>query len=142
MEIDNEGMEFGYRTSTIKHSPFTVTEVVFCLKPGDREAIKGKMEELAARRRERQPLEYPSAGSTFKRPEGHFAGQLVMEAGFRGFQAGGARVSDKHCGFIINTGDATAADVRKIIGEIQERVKEMFHVNLETEIVFLGWEDI
>lgn len=142
MEIDNEGMEFGYRTSTIKHSSFTVTEVVFCLKPGDREAIKGKMEELAARRRERQPLEYPSAGSTFKRPEGHFAGQLVMEAGFRGFQAGGARVSDKHCGFIINTGDATAADVRKIIGEIQERVKEMFHVNLETEIVFLGWEDI
>ena len=142
MELDNDTMEFGYRNSTIKHSSFTVTEVAFQLKSADREEIKSKMEDLAARRREKQPLEYPSAGSTFKRPEGYFAGQLIMDAGFRGFQIGGARVSDKHCGFVINVGDATARDVREIISEIRKRVKERFHVDLEPEVVFLGWEDI
>ncbi len=138
MELDNETMEFGYRTSVIRHSTFTITEVVFSLEPGDREAIKAKMEELAGRRREKQPLEYPSAGSTFKRPEGNFAGKLIMEAGFRGFQIGGARVSDKHCGFIINTGNATARDVLDVIARIQAGVKDKFHVDLETEIVFIG----
>lgn len=138
MELDNATMEFGYRTSIIRHSPFAVTEVVFCLERGEQEAVRAKMEELAARRREKQPLEYPSAGSTFKRPEGHFAGQLIMEAGFKGFQIGGARVSDKHCGFIVNTGNATAEDVRQVIEEIRRRVKERFHVDLETEVVFLG----
>ncbi len=138
MELDNETMEFGYRTSVIRHSTFTITEVVFSLEPGDREAIKVKMEELAGRRREKQPLEYPSAGSTFKRPEGNFAGKLIMEAGFRGFQIGGARVSDKHCGFIINTGNATARDVLDVIARIQAGVKDKFHVDLETEIVFIG----
>ncbi len=142
LKLDNSTMEFGYRTSIIKHSSFTVTEVAFCLERGDKESIKTRMEELAARRKEKQPLEYPSAGSTFKRPEGRFAGQLIMEAGFRGFQIGGARVSDKHCGFIINTGEATAEDVRQIIAEIQRQVKDRFHVALETEVVFLGWEDI
>ncbi|MCI8529440.1 MAG: UDP-N-acetylmuramate dehydrogenase [Lachnospiraceae bacterium] len=142
LELDNATMEFGYRTSIIKHNPFTVTEVDFSLEHGDREAIRQKMDELGAKRREKQPLEYPSAGSTFKRPEGHFAGQLIMEAGFRGFQVGGAKVSDKHCGFIVNTGEATARDVREIIEEVQRRVKERFHVELETEVVFLGWEDI
>ncbi len=139
MELDNDTMEFGYRTSVIKHSPFTVTEVTFRLEPGDRDVIKSKMDELAERRREKQPLEYPSAGSTFKRPEGHFAGQLIMEAGFRGFQIGGARVSDKHCGFVINAGGASAQDVRAVIAEIQTRVKERFRVELEPEVVFLGW---
>jgi len=142
MELDNETMEFGYRTSTIRHSSFTVTEVTFCLKQGERETIRAKMEELAAKRREKQPLEYPSAGSTFKRPEGHYAGQLIMEAGFRGFRIGGAQVSEKHCGFVVNTGGATARDVRKVITEIRTRVKERFHVDLETEVVFLGWEDV
>jgi len=139
MELDNATMEFGYRSSTIRNSSFIVTEVTFQLEQGDREAIKGKMEELAAKRREKQPLEYPSAGSTFKRPEGYYAGQLIMDAGFRGFQIGGARVSDKHCGFVINTGNATAEDVRRVIAEVRKRVKEKFHVDLEPEVVFLGW---
>lgn len=138
MELDNDTMEFGYRTSVIRHSSFTVTQVTFRLEPGERENIRTEMEELAARRREKQPLEYPSAGSTFKRPEGHFAGKLIMEAGFAGYSIGGARVSEKHCGFVVNTGGATARDVRTLIGEIQDRVKERFRVELEPEIVFLG----
>lgn len=138
LELDNATMEFGYRYSTIKNQPFTVTEVSFELKQGEKDAIKATMDELATKRREKQPLEYPSAGSTFKRPEGHFAGQLIMEAGLRGFQIGGARVSDKHCGFVINAGGATAADVKCLIGEIQARVKEKFHVDLEPEVIFLG----
>lgn len=139
MELDNSTMEFGYRTSTIKNHCFTVTEVVFRLQEGEREQIKAKMDELAALRREKQPLEYPSAGSTFKRPAGYYAGKLIMDAGLRGYQIGGARVSDKHCGFIINTGNASAQDVRDVICEVQERVKEQFHVNLETEVLFLGF---
>lgn len=140
MELDNETMEFGYRTSTIRNNPFTVTEVILRLEKGDRRQIRERMEELAAKRREKQPLEYPSAGSTFKRPAGHYAGQLIMEAGLRGFQCGGAKVSDKHCGFVINTGNATAEDVRKLIREVQARVRDKFNVDLETEVLFLGWE--
>ena len=140
MELDNETMEFGYRTSVFKNSSLTVTEVIFRLEKGDREQIRAKMDDFAARRREKQPLEYPSAGSTFKRPEGYFAGKLIMEAGLRGYQCGGARVSDKHCGFVINTGGATAEDVRDVIHEVQEQVKDKFHVTLETEVIFLGWE--
>lgn len=138
LELDNETMEFGYRTSSIKNNSFTVTEVTFGLTQGDREEIRTRMEDLAARRREKQPLEYPSAGSTFKRPEGYFAGKLIMEAGLGGFQIGGARVSEKHCGFVINTGNATAQDVRDVISGVQEQVKDKFHVTLEPEIVFLG----
>lgn len=138
MELDNDTMEFRYRGSVIRGSAFTVTEVTFRLEPGDREAIRAKMEELAVRRREKQPLECPSAGSTFKRPEGHFAGKLIMEAGFAGYRIGGAQVSEKHCGFVINTGDATARDVKMLISEIQARVKEQFRVELEPEVVFLG----
>ena len=96
------------------------------------------MAELAAKRREKQPLEYPSAGSTFKRPEGYFAGKLIMDAGLRGYSIGGARVSEKHCGFVVNTGKASAADVAEVIREVQERVKDKFGVSLETEVIFLG----
>ena len=138
LELDNETMEFGYRTSTIRNSGFTVVEVTFLLESGEKDAIKAKMEDLASRRREKQPLEFPSAGSTFKRPEGHFAGQLIMEAGLRGFQIGGAKVSDKHCGFVINAGGATAKDVRAVIDEVQNQVKEKFNVDLETEVIYLG----
>ena len=138
LELENETMEFGYRTSTIRNQPFVVTEVTFELQTGDKEAIREKMEELAVKRREKQPLEYPSAGSTFKRPEGHFAGELIQNAGLRGLQIGGARVSDKHCGFVVNVGYATAADVKDLICEIQMRVKERFQVDLEPEVVFLG----
>lgn len=137
LELDNATMEFGYRTSAIKHQPFTVVEVTLQLTPGDREAIRGRMEELAVRRREKQPLEYPSAGSTFKRPEGCYAGELIMKSGLRGYQIGGARVSDKHCGFIINTGKATCEDVRDLIAHVQERVKACFGVDLETEVIYI-----
>ena len=140
MELDNETMEFGYRTSAIKNTSLAITEVQFELSEGDKEQIREKMEDYTSRRREKQPLEYSSAGSTFKRPKGFFAGKLIMDAGLRGYQKGGARVSDKHCGFVINTGDATAEDVRNVIREVQERVKEKFHVTLETEVIFLGWE--
>jgi UDP-N-acetylmuramate dehydrogenase len=136
--LDNETMEFGYRTSIIKSHPFIVTEVCVRLAQGDPADIRAKMDELAAKRREKQPLEYPSAGSTFKRPEGYFAGELIMNAGMRGYQVGGARVSDKHCGFVINAGDASAADIMDVISETRHRVRERFGVELEPEVVFLG----
>ncbi len=136
-EFDNSTMEFGYRTSALKNNCFTVTEVTFELKEGDRDGIKAKMEELAKKRREKQPLEFPSAGSVFKRPQGYYAGKLIMDAGMRGYQTGGARVSDKHCGFIVNTGNATAQDVLDVIAEVKERVKIRFGVDLETEIIYL-----
>lgn len=136
--LDNDTMEFGYRTSIIKNRPYIVLEVVLRLAEGDPDQIGAKMEELAQQRRNKQPLEYASAGSTFKRPEGYYAGKLIMEAGMRGYRIGGAQVSNKHCGFIINTGRATAADIKEVIEEVQERVKERFHVSLEPEVVFLG----
>lgn len=136
--LDNDTMEFGYRTSIIKNRPFIVLEAVFCLQMGECEEIQKKMDELAKRRRNKQPLEYPSAGSTFKRPEGYYAGKLIMDAGMRGYRIGGAQVSEKHCGFIVNTGNAAAADVKEVIEEVRERVKKRFHVTLEPEIVFLG----
>lgn len=136
--LDNDTMEFAYRTSVIKNRPFIVLEVVLQLAQGDTDQIGAKMEELAQLRRSKQPLEYASAGSTFKRPEGYYAGKLIMDAGMRGYRIGGAQVSNKHCGFIINTGKATAADIKEVIEEVQERVKERFHVSLEPEVVFLG----
>ncbi len=138
LELDNETMEFGYRFSTIRNQPFIVTEVVFELRQGNAPDIKAKMEELAAKRREKQPLEYPSAGSTFKRPEGYFAGELIMKAGLKGLQIGGAQVSEKHCGFVVNKENATASDVMQVIVEVQACVEDKFHVRLEPEVVFLG----
>lgn len=137
LELDNATMEFGYRTSAIKYQPFTVVEVTLQLARGERESIRSWMEELAAKRREKQPLEYPSAGSIFKRPEGYFAGELIMKSGLRGYQIGGARVSDKHCGFIVNMGKATCEDVRDLIAHVQERVKDCFGVDLETEVIYV-----
>lgn len=108
------------------------------LTEGDSSAIQSVMEALAAERRQKQPLEFPSAGSTFKRPEGRFAGKLIMDAGMRGCRIGGAQVAEKHCGFIVNRGDATAADIAELIEEVQERVKDRFDVMLEPEIVMIG----
>lgn len=136
--LDNDTMEFGYRTSIIKNRSFIVLEIVLRMKEGKKEEIQAKMDELMEKRQSRQPLSYPSAGSTFKRPEGYFAGKLIMDAGMRGYRIGGAQVSEKHCGFVINTGGATAADIREVIEEVQERVKERFHVTLEPEVIFLG----
>ena len=137
LELDNETMEFGYRTSAIKHSGFTAVEVQIDLQPGDKDAIKARMDELTAKRREKQPLEYPSAGSTFKRPQGHFAGALIMNAGLRGYQVGDAQVSEKHCGFVINKGNATAADVLNLMAHVQKEVKDQFDVELEPEVIVL-----
>lgn len=138
LELLAEDMEFGYRTSVIKNRPFIVLEVCLKLCKGDKKEIVSKMEELAWRRREKQPLEFASAGSTFKRPEGYFAGKLIMDAGLRGYSIGGARVSEKHCGFVVNTGRATAADVAEVIQEVRDRVKDKFGVTLEPEVIFLG----
>lgn len=135
--FDNESMEFGYRTSLIKKYPYIVTEVHLKLEEGDRNVIKEKMDDLAVRRREKQPLEYPSAGSTFKRPEGYFAGALIQEAGLKGYAVGGAQVSQKHSGFVINKGDATAEDVRKLMAHVQKTVKEKSGVTLEPEVIYL-----
>lgn len=138
LEVRGEEMKFGYRTSIIKDRPFIVLEAILNLQHGDQEIIAVKMEELARQRKEKQPLEYASAGSTFKRPEGYFAGKLIMDAGLRGYSIGGARVSEKHCGFVVNTGRASAADVAEVIREVQEKVKDKFEVMLETEVIFLG----
>ena len=108
------------------------------LQAGDADTIRMTMEDLAARRREKQPLEFPSAGSTFKRPEGYFAGKLIQDAGLRGFSVGGAEVSEKHCGFVINKGNATSKDVADLIKIVQKRVKEKFDVTLEPEVIMLG----
>ncbi len=136
--LDNAAMEFGYRTSILKKQPYIVTEVKIALQEGAGEDIKATMDDLGKKRREKQPLEFPSAGSTFKRPEGHFAGALIMNAGLRGFQVGGAQVSEKHCGFVINKGNATAEDVKELIKQVQKEVKTQFDVDLEPEVIFLG----
>lgn len=138
LTLNNETMEFGYRNSVIRNRPFIVLSAVLALAEGDKEEIRQKMQVLAEKRKEKQPLEYASAGSTFKRPEGYFAGKLIMEAGLRGFSIGGAKVSDKHCGFIVNTGNATAQDIFEVIQEVQERVKEQFGILLEPEVIRLG----
>ena len=138
LEFDNATMEFGYRTSVIKNRQYIVLQTVLVLAEGNEADIGAKMEELAKERREKQPLEFPSAGSTFKRPEGHFAGKLIMDAGMRGYTIGGAQVAEKHCGFVVNRGNATAADIAELIVEVQERVKNRFDVTLETEVIMLG----
>jgi UDP-N-acetylmuramate dehydrogenase len=136
--LDAETMEFGYRDSVIKHYPLIVTQVNVCLQQGEPAKIKQKMDELALARRTKQPLEYPSAGSTFQRPKGHYAGELIMNAGLAGFRIGQACVSEKHCGFVINLGEAKAQDIYDLIQEVIVRVKEHANVSLEPEVIFLG----
>ena len=131
-------MALGYRTSSIKEQNMTVTQAVIRLEKGDPAAIREKMDDLRDRRIDKQPLNYPSAGSTFKRPPGHFAGKLIEDAGLRGFQIGQAGVSEKHCGFVVNLGGATAEDVREVMHEVICRVREMSGVTLEPEVRFLG----
>lgn len=136
--LKNEELELGYRTSALERRGLFAVRAAFSLTTGDPGAIREKMEELAAKRKEKQPLEYPSAGSTFKRPEGYFAGKLIMDAGLRGYRVGGAQVSQKHCGFVINTGDATAQDIRMLIADVSAAVDRQFQVKLEPEIKMLG----
>lgn len=138
MELSNEDMEFTYRSSVLKKYPYIALHGVIHLEKGQEELIQEKMDDLLQRRREKQPLEYPSAGSTFKRPEGHFAGKLIMDSGLQGYSVGDAQVSEKHCGFVINKGKATASDINKLMNVIQERVQEQFGVRLEPEVIRLG----
>ncbi len=132
-----EELELGYRTSRMLRDGSVVLEAAFELVPGDPRAIRAKMDELASARKARQPLEYPSAGSMFKRPEGYFAGKLIDDAGLRGLTVGGAQVSEKHCGFIINRGGATARDVLKLCDEVSRIVYETTGVRLEREVRYL-----
>lgn len=136
--IPAKALELGYRTSVIPKNGWIVLGAVLQLKKGDQEQILARMEELKEQRITKQPLDLPSAGSTFKRPESYFAGKLIMDAGLRGFTVGGAQVSEKHCGFVVNRGNATAADVWELICEVKRRVKEMTGVELEPEVKLLG----
>ena len=138
LAIPAKALELGYRTSVIPKNGWIVLGAVLQLKKGDPEQILARMEELKEQRITKQPLDLPSAGSTFKRPEGYFAGKLIMDAGLRGFTVGGAQVSEKHCGFVVNRGDATAADVWELICEVKRRVKERTGVELEPEVKLLG----
>ena len=136
--IPAKALELGYRTSVIPKNGWIVLGAVLQLKKGDQEQILARMEELKEQRITKQRLDLPSAGSTFKRPEGYFAGKLIMDAGLRGFTVGGAQVSEKHCGFVVNRGNATATDVWELICEVKRRVKEMTGVELEPEVKLLG----
>lgn len=137
-EIPAEELQMGYRTSIIKTAGYIVLGAVLSLKEGNLEEIKMLTRKLSEQRTSKQPLEYPSAGSTFKRPEGYFAGKLIMDSGLRGYRVGGAQVSEKHCGFVINTGDATAEDVCGLMKHVTETVYAKFGVTLEPEVKFLG----
>lgn len=138
INIAGRDMDFSYRSSIVKKKPYLVLSATFSLVEGDQEVIIAKMNELAAKRREKQPLEYPSAGSTFKRPEGYFAGKLIEDSGLKGCQIGGAQVSEKHCGFIINKCNASAMDIMMLIKRVQHKVLEDFGVHLEPEVCMLG----
>lgn len=138
LELDRDALDLGYRHSCIPEKKYIVTKVVLELQPQDEAVIRSKMKELNEKRAEKQPLQYPSAGSTFKRPEGYFAGKLIMDAGLRGYQVGGAQVSEKHCGFVINKGDATAADICQLMQDVADKVQAQFGVVLEPEVKMIG----
>lgn len=136
--LKKENMQLGYRSSVFKNSGLIIISLTLALKKGDKTEIKAEMDDLLNRRKQKQPLEYPSAGSTFKRPEGYFAGALIEKNGLKGLTVGGAQVSEKHAGFVINRGGATAADVKALIGKIQKKVFENDGVMLEPEVIFTG----
>ncbi len=137
-EIPKEELELSYRHSCIPEKGYIVLGAKLALTPKSQDEIRAEMAQLREKRVEKQPLEYPSAGSTFKRPEGYFAGKLVMDAGLRGYSVGDAQVSEKHCGFVINKGNAAAADVLTLIKDVQECVMEQFGVQLEPEVKMIG----
>ena len=134
-----EDLELGYRTSKIRNDGLVVLRARITLTPGDEDEIRAKIADLTQRREEKQPLEYGSAGSTFKRPVGYFAGKLIMDAGLKGYRVGDAAVSQKHAGFVINLDHATAKDVRAVISHVQDVVFETYGVRLETEVLFVGF---
>ena len=132
--LDKDALELGYRTSRIQKEKLIVLWALFAFRSGDVTEIELTMQELNQRRREKQPLQYASAGSTFKRPEGHFAGRLIEDAGLKGYRAGDVMVSDKHCGFVVNVGEGTYDDARQVIEHVQKTVQEKFGVWLELEV--------
>lgn len=138
LELGRDALDLGYRHSCIPEKKYIVTKVVLELAPRNEAEIRSEMKELNEKRAEKQPLQYPSAGSTFKRPEGYFAGKLIMDAGLRGYQVGGAQVSEKHCGFVINKGDATAADICQLMQDVSDKVQAQFGVVLEPEVKMIG----
>ena len=133
-----EELALGYRASRVRDEGLVVLSATFRLHEGDQDDIRARMDDFTQRRRKKQPLELPSAGSTFKRPEGHFAGKLISDAGLKGYAHGGAGVSTKHAGFVVNNGGATAADVHAVIRHVQDEVERQFGVRLEPELRFLG----
>ena len=137
-ELNAEELNLSYRYSLVPEKEWIVLGARMKLAKGDKIDIKAKMDEYSLARRTKQPLEYPSAGSTFKRPEGYFAGKLIMEAGLRGYQVGGAQVAEKHCGFVINKGNATAADILQLMSDVAEKVEAQFGVKLEPEVKMIG----
>ncbi len=139
-EIGINDMQLGYRTSIFKTNGDIILSVKFALKKGDKTEIKSKMDDFMCRRKDKQPLEFPSAGSTFKRPVGHFAGALIEKNNLKGFSVGGAMVSEKHAGFVINYDNATACDVKALMQKIKDTVKENDGVELEPEVIFVGRE--
>ena len=138
--LSKEELNLGYRQSVVMQKGYVVLSATFKLTPDDHDKIESRVNELTTRREDRQPLEYPSAGSTFKRPEGHFAGKLIEDAGLKGYSIGGAAVSEKHSGFVINKGNATAKDITDLIEHIQYEVKKQFGVDLHTEVRIIGEE--
>ncbi|WFA87162.1 UDP-N-acetylmuramate dehydrogenase [Paenibacillus amylolyticus] len=138
LEIPREEMKFGYRNSLFKMDHYIILEAEFGLKKGNKEDIASKMKELTFLRESKQPLEFPSCGSVFKRPEGHFAGKLIQDCNLQGTRIGGAEISMKHAGFIVNVDHATAQDYMDLIQFIQKKVYDTFQVELETEVIFLG----
>lgn len=138
--FENSDMNLSYRKSVFQNDGYIITSALFKLEKGDKSKISAKMSELMARRKEKQPLEYPNAGSTFKRPEGQFAGKLIQECGLRGFTVGGAQVSYKHCGFVINKNGATFSDVVSLIEQVQEKVERETGYFLECEVKILKSE--
>lgn len=136
--LSKEELKLGYRKSLIQEKGYIVLEAVFLLPEGSPDDILSKMAQLNKKRQEKQPLNFPSAGSTFKRPEGYFAGKLIEDTGLRGFRVGNASISMKHCGFVVNMGDATAKDVVLLMEEVDKRVFEKFGVHLEPEIRRIG----
>lgn len=133
-----EELALGYRASRVRDEGLVVLSATFRLHEGDQDDIRARMDDFTQRRRKKQPLELPSAGSTFKRPEGHFAGKLITDAGLKGYAHGGASVSTKHAGFVVNNGGATATDVHAVIRHVQDEVERQFGVRLEPELRFLG----
>ena len=136
--LTGDEMNFRYRGSVVEDEGYIVLEAVMELKEGNLEEIQARIDELSIQRKTKQPIEYPSAGSTFKRPEGYFAGKLIQDAQLRGYRVGGAQVSEKHCGFVINAGGATAADVMQLMQDVSDKVNAQFGVTLEPEVKRVG----